>query len=76
MCYHGATSLGGKNIVAYFPRIAYNGSMQVNKNYLEINKITEHLNNRLRTEQGGSMVMLEARIREVPGSNPMAGQPA
>ena len=27
------------------------------------------------TERGGSMVMHETRIREVPGSNPMVGQP-
>ena len=27
------------------------------------------------TERGGSVVMHETRIREVPGSNPVAGQP-
>ena len=28
------------------------------------------------TERGGSVVTHETRIREVPGSNPVAGQPA
>ena len=33
------------------------------------------LNNGHFTERGGSVVTHEIRIREVPGSNPVAGQP-
>ena len=34
-----------------------------------------HIDLKQLTERGGSLVTHETRIREVPGSNPVAGQP-